>query len=225
MKRWTAALVVAAGFLGAGAAEAQEGWAVRVTPRAGVLTPAGWFYYEYSHFGLDPVEWTEAAILRAPVAGLAAELEIPGTAVWIRGEVLRTFDAITSMTHAVLWETSGFEPPRVERTPYRVDTAILMGSLDLAFPTRFRVGPVQPYVTAGVGGKRYAFDTDPFTDVRGEVVLPQPGTVAMANIGAGTTVRVLGVTFDLQVRDALSHYWGRLQNDVMVFGGISWEVF
>lgn len=225
MKRWIVPLTLVAGFFGPATAASQDGLNIRVTPRAGVMTPADWFYEEFRHFGVDPVEWTEAAILRAPVVGLTAELELPGTGLWIRGEVLRTLDGITSMTHAVLFETNGFDPPRVERTPYRVATAITMGSVDLAFPTLFRIGPVQPYVTAGLGGKHYGFDVDPFVDLADRVVLPQPGTVLMANVGGGAVARVRGLTFDLQVRDALSRYWGRVQHDVMVLAGLSWQVY
>ena len=223
MKRWSV-VVLLAGLLGSAPAAAQSGLNIRVTPRAGVMTPADWFYEEFKHFGLDPVEWTEAAILRAAVVGVAGEVEIPGTGLWIRGEVLRTVDAITSMTHAVLIETNGFDPPRVERTPYRVATAMTMGSLDVAFPTLFRLGPVQPYVTAGVGGKHYSFDTDPFIEVQDQVVLPQPGVVAMVNAGAGATARVRGLTFDFQVRDALSRYWDRVQHDVLFMAGLTWQI-
>lgn len=224
MKRWIVALTLVAGSLLPAQAHAQTGLNIRVIPRAGVLTPADWFYEEFLHFGVDPVEWTEAAILRTGVVGLAVEVEVPGTGLWIRGELLRTTDAITSMTHGVLLETNGFDPPRVERTPYRVGTALTMGSIDVVFPTLFRVGPVQPYVTAGVGGKHYSFETDPFLDLSDRVVLPQSGTVAMLNAGAGGTVRIKGLTFDLQVRDALSRYWDRVQHDVMFLAGLSWQI-
>lgn len=224
MKRWIVSLTLVGGLVAPVTASAQTGLNVRIIPRAGVMTPADWFYEEFLHFGVDPVEWTEASILRTAVVGLAAEVEVPGTGVWVRAELLRTLDGITSMTHGVLLETNGFDPPRVERTPYRVGTAVTMGSLDVVFPTLFRVGPLQPYVTAGVGGKHYSFDTDPFLDLTDEVVLPQAGTVAMLNVGAGGTVRVKGLTVDLQVRDALSRYWDRLQHDVMFLAGLSWQV-
>lgn len=217
--------LIAAGLAGPTTAAAQTGLDVRVTPRAGLLTPADWFYEEFSHFGTDPMEWTEAVILRAAVVGLAVEAEVPGAGIWVRGEALRTIDAITSMTHAVLFGTSGFDPPRVERTPYRVATTVTSATFDLAFPTRLALGPVQPYVTAGIGGKWYGFDTDPFLELQDRVVLPQPGVVAVLNVGAGATARLFGLTFDLQVRDALSEYWGRLQHDVMFLSGVTWNIF
>ncbi|MFW6205708.1 MAG: hypothetical protein ACOC5I_00580 [Gemmatimonadota bacterium] len=228
MTRWTVPLALAAALAAPAAASAQLGLDdldVRVTPRAGLMTPADWFYQEFLHFGLAPLEWTEASVLRATVVGLSVEVEIPGTGVWIRGEALRTVDGMTSMTHSVLLEASGYEPPRVERTPYRVATAVTTGSLDLAFPMQLRIGPVQPYVTAGVGGKRYSFDTEPFMAFADRVVLPRSGTVPMANVGVGAVVRVLGVDVDVQVRDAMSEYWGRLQHDVMVLGGVAWQLF
>lgn len=219
MKRWILSLTVATLAMPVAAA-AQLDVALRVTPRVGVMTPADWLYEEFAHFGTDPFEWTEAAILRAPVVGLAVEAEVPGTGLWVRGELLRTIDAITSMTHAVLLGTSGFDPPRVVRTPYRVATTLTTATIDLAFPTRLTLGPVQPYVTAGVGGKWYGFDTDPYTDLRGTVVLPQSGMVPVLNVGGGATAQLPGFTVDVQVRDALSQYWTRLQHDVMFLAGV-----
>lgn len=241
MKRWMvgSALVVALGSAAGPTGFAVSGLAptpasaqsmgdaleVRITPRVGALTPADWFYEEFLHFGVDPVEWTEAFIYEAPVLGLTVEARLGVPGLWIRGEVLRTVDAVTSMTHAVLREASGFDPPRVVRTPYRVATALTLGTLDLALPVRLTLGSVQPYVIAGVGAKRYDFDTDPFLHLQDRVVLPQPGVVPMANLGAGVTARVLGVAVDLQLKDAMSQYWGQLQHDVMLLAGATWRVF
>ena len=223
MKRWIVPVALAAALTPAVAA-AQDDLDVRITPRVGAMTPVDWLYEQYLHFGLDPVEWTESSILQTPVVGVSLEVEVPGTAIWIRGELLRTFDAITAMTHSVLVETTGFEPPRVEKTPYRVATAVTMGALDLAFPTLFSVGPVQPYVVAGVGAKRYDFETDPFAPIQEDVVLPQSGVVPMLNLGAGATVRIRGITLDLQVKDAVSEYWDRAQHDMLFLAGVTWEV-
>ena len=197
---------------------------VRVIPRAGVMTPAGWLYEYYAHFGVDPVEWTETAILRAPVVGLGVEVELPGTGVWLRGEAIRSIDAVSSMTHVVLREASGFDPPRVEETPYRVATSVTTLTLDLALPTQLEIGPVQPYVTAGVGGKWYGFDTDPFQELEVDVILPQPGFVGVVNVGGGAVVRLFGLDIDVQVRDAISMYWDRQQHDVMTLIGVAWDV-
>jgi hypothetical protein len=220
--------ILATALAAAGAAApvaAQTPLDVRVIPRAGVLTPAGWFYVQYTGFLVDPVEWTEAAILRAPVLGLAVEVEVPGTDVWLRGEALRSVDAITSVVHAVRRGTSGFDPPRVDRTPYRVATTMTTATVDLALPTRLRIGPVQPYVTAGIGGKWYGFDTGPFQELEVEVILPQPGFVGVVNVGGGAVVRLLGLDLDVQVRDAISMYWNQQQHDVMTLIGIAWDVF
>ena len=223
MKRWIP-IFVAVGLCVPTVSTAQVNLDLRITPRAGVMTPADYFYEQFPHFGSPPLEWTEAFIYEAAVIGLAAELEIGDSGLWIRGEVMQTLDAILSMTYAVLIETNGFEPPRVERTPYRVATALTIGSLDLALPTRFTLGPVQPYVTLGVGGKRYSFVTEPFEELTQDIVLPQPGVVGAANLGGGAVVRLFGTHLDVQVRDAMSYYWGRLQHDVMVFAGLTWTI-
>lgn len=205
---------------------AQHGLSVRVTPRAGVLTPPDWFYDEFAHFGAGDTEWTEAAILRSEVAGVTAELEVGNSGIWVRAEVLRTIGAETDVIHAVLIPVSGYDPARVERTPYRVPTAITFGSVDLALPTRFTLPfRLQPYVTAGIAGKRYDFDTGPLTDIPSTVVLPHDGTTLAANVGAGV-VRDFGpVGFDLLVRDAVSKYWSDIQHDVVFLGGLRFRLF
>ncbi len=220
------AVLTALALLMPGSAAAQHPLDVRLTPRAGVLTPADWFYEEFRHFGVDPLEWTEAAILRAPLVGLTAEVEPRGSGLWLRGEVLTTLGAETSVTYAVLVPASLAGPARVDRFNYRVPTTLTMGSFDVGLPTAFRLPfGIQPYVTAGVGGKRYAFDNGEIAPYEAQIVLPQKGTVLMANLGAGATFRFLGVSADLLVRDAISHYWGKQQHDVMVLAGLAWTPF
>lgn len=198
---------------------------VRVTPRAGLLTPPGWFYVEYAQFGVIPMEWTEAAILRAPTVGGALELAFDGAGVWVRGEVVRTLGAETAVIHAVLYPPTQAGPAQVVRTRFNVPTTITAGSLDLGFPTRLRIpGGVQPYVTAGVGGKRYGFDLTPFEGREENVIVPQGGTVPALNIGAGATVTAAGLTLDLLVRNSISEYWGEQQNDVMFLAGMRFRV-
>lgn len=204
------------------AAQALE---VRVTPRAGALTPADWFYEEFSHFGAGPLEWTEAVLRKAPVVGLTAQLSVLDDALWIRAEVLRTVGQELSVTHAFLQEPVGYNPPRVIRTPFVLDAALTIGTLDLAFPTRFRLPlDLQPYVTAGLGGKRYAFDAGPIEQYDDQMVMPQEGVTWVINAGAGLTARVFGLDLDFLVRDAISEYWGKQQHDVFLLFGVSLPV-
>lgn len=223
-RRAAAALAVAF-VLGAWPAASQaaaQSLQLRITPRAGAMTPADWFYEEFEHFGVEPLEWTEAALLRAPVIGLSAELAVMDDALWIRGEILRTVGQELSITHAFLRPPSGFDPPRVLRTPFTLDAAVTTATLDVALPTRFRLPlGLQPYVTAGVGGKRYDFDVAPVLSHDDQIVLPQEGTTWLVNVGAGLTARVAGLQLDLLVRDALSEYWENQQHDVIVLLGLT----
>lgn len=199
---------------------------VRVTPRAGIVTPAGWFYAEFAHFGVDPVEWTEAVILRSKAAGLAVEVEVGESEVWIRGEVVRTFGGETKLWHAYLHEMAGFNEPEVERIPHKIPSTLTIGSLDVALPTRLRLPlGVQPYITVGIGGKRYDFDVGVIENPDRNLVLPEEGVTLTANLGGGVVVDVKGVRLDLLVRDAMSEYWDALQHDVLWMAGLSWRVF
>lgn len=193
---------------------------IRVTPRAGIVTPAGWFYVEYPSFGIGPNEWTEAAIQQSAVAGLSVEVAAEDLGLWLRAEALRTLGARTAVIHALLIPASTAGPARVVRTRIDAPTALTIGTLDLGLPTRLRLpGGVQPYVTAGVGAKRYDFDTAGIEAREERFVVPQEGVVPVFNVGVGGTFRVRGLAFDLLVRDAISEYWDEQQHDVMFLAG------
>jgi hypothetical protein len=215
-----AMLALLGALLAPAPALAQHQVELRLTPRIGLLTPADWFYVEFPSFGAGPTEWTEAAIQRAPIAGLALEAAAEATGVWVRGEVLRTVGAETAVIHALLVPASTAGPAYVVRTRVHVPTALTLGTLDLGFPTRLRLpGGIQPYVTAGIGGKRYDFDIAELEAREERFVVPRYGTVPVVNVGVGGVVTVLGITLDLLVRDAISEYWGEQQHDVMFLAG------
>jgi hypothetical protein len=221
--RWTsvAAVVALAGLMGPACLAGQGGPELRVTPRVGLLTPPGWFYVQYAQFGVIPMEWTESAILRATVVGAAAEVAFDGAGVWVRGEVMRTVGGETGVVHAILYPASQAGPARVVRTPFEIPTTVTMTSLDLGLPTRFRLpAGIQPYVTAGLGAKRYTFDTAQLDEREENVIVPQGGTVQMINVGAGAIVTVRRLVFDVLVRDAISEYWDEQQHDVMFMAGL-----
>lgn len=226
MQRRIPAAVVLAGCLAyPTAVAAQMDLEVRVIPRAGVLTPADWFYEEFAHFGVDPVEWTEAAVLRSTLVGLTAEIELGDLGVWVRGEVLRTLGAETSVVNAYLIEASTAGPPTVVRTAYWVPTSLTIGTLDVGLPTAFRLPwNVQPYFTAGIGGKRYAFDIGVLENADDDLIPPEDGVTFVTNVGGGFRAPVSGrLGIDFLARDAMSHYWDKLQHDVMVLLGLSWR--
>jgi hypothetical protein len=220
--RTWAALALLLTMLAPAAGAAQHALELRVTPRAGILTPADWFYVEFPNFGIGSMEWTEAAILRAPLVGLSAELAAESLGVWVRAEGLRTVGGRTAVIHAFLIPASEAGPANVVRTRINVASTVTLGTVDIGLPTRLRLpGGIQPYVTAGVGAKRYAFDTSWFDDRTERWVIPQDGVVLVINVGLGGTVTVRGWSLDLLVRDAISEYWDEQQHDVMILAGLS----
>lgn len=172
------------------------------------------------------MEWTEAAVLRSTLVGVTAEVELPGTGLWVRGTVLRTLDANTYVAFAVM-NAGPFTPANVERTRYDVPTEITLASVDVALPTRLRLPfGVQPYFIAGIGGKHYAFDRGVLSEARAGTIAPEEGTSFMINAGGGLVVPVSpSLRLDLQVRDTMSEYWGGQQHDVAWTAGLSWKAF
>lgn len=223
MKVFTAAAALAALIVFPAASAAQSPYQIRIIPRAGMVTPDGYFYVQYGRFGLGPVEWTEAAIEASPVVGFTAEMELAG-GLWLRGEVLRALDASLSVAYVEAQEPVGFEPPQFARTYYDIPTTLTVGSIDLALPTRLSLPfGIQPYFTGGIGAKRYTFDRDafgPIDEQDDDLVYPSDGTSLTLNAGAGAVVRIGTLGIDLLVRDAISEYWGSQQHDVLFLLGL-----
>jgi hypothetical protein len=197
---------------------------IAIIPRAGLVMPDGYLYEQYVNFSGDgPVEWTNGSLGRALVLGLACEIGHADGAFMLRGEILRSFDAWLSAAHSVVVPRQLFEPPRVETTWLDARTAITMVSAQIILPTRLTLWRTQPYILAGVGGKRYDFG-DPTTANEAQAILPASGTTWGADIGAGITRPLLGLSLDLQVRDAMNRYWGKTEHDLVATAGLAWRI-
>jgi hypothetical protein len=215
---------------GGAAARAQEpvsgAGSVRIAiiPRAGVVMPDAYLYEQYANFSGDgPVEWTNGSLGRALVLGVACEIGLEDRGFMLRGEVLRSFDAWLSAAHSVIVPRQLFEPPRVETTWLDAPTAITMMSVQIILPTRLTLLRTQPYVLAGAAGKRYDFG-DPTTANEVEAILPASGTTWGADIGAGITLPLFGLSLDLQFRDAVNRYWGKTEHDFIATTGLRWRI-
>jgi hypothetical protein len=198
--------------------------AVRIVPRAGLFSPDAYLYEQYANFSGDgPVEWTDGYLGRALVLGIGVELGRPGGSLQVRAEVLHSFGGWLSVSRSVVVARQIFDPPHVETTWLDVPSAVTMGSLQLVIPTRLRIRSAQPYVLAGVMGKRNGFG-DPTTPNDAGAILPSSGVTWGGDVGAGITVPVPGFIVDVQGRDAISRYWGKTQHDFVFSTGLLWRV-
>ncbi len=195
--------------------------AVRVYPRFGILHPDTYFYEYFKNFTGDGLtEWTTGYLGRAYVVGAGMEVRLGDTGVQLRGEAVRSLDAWLSVAHSVETLRDLFFPPEVVTTWLDVPTAMTLMSVQVVLPTKLEVGPVEPYVLVGAGGKHYAFD-DPTAANDVEATLPQDGFTWGAEVGGGVSFRVRGLQFDLQARDAITKYWGKHQHDILYSGSLS----
>lgn len=198
---------------------------MRVYPRAGLLAPDAYLYEYFKNFTGDGLtEWTSASLGRAFVAGAGVEIRLGDGDIFLRGEVLRSFDGWMSAAHSVETLRDLFFPPEVVVTWLDVPTSLTLTSVQLVLPTRLELGPFKPYVLVGGGGKFYSFQ-DPSEPNDVEATLPSSGFTWGGDVGGGVTVRVLGLHVDLQARDALSRYWGKLQHDILYTGTVSLGLF
>lgn len=199
--------------------------AVRVYPRIGLIDPDRYFYEYFLNFAGDgQTEWTTGSLGRALVAGAGVEVRLGSGAAYLRGEVLRSFDGWLSAAHS--WETLRdlFTPPEIRTVWFDLPATVTLTSLQLVLPTRLELGPVKPYVLVGAGGKHYAFG-EPTMANEVDATFPADGFTWGGDVGAGLTARVLGLTIDVQARDAWSRYWGKYQHDMMYTGTVSLGLF
>ncbi len=197
---------------------------VRVVPRFGLLSPDSYFYEEFTTFAADqPTEWTTGSLGRAAMVGLALELGLEDQGVYLRGEVGRSFSGWLSAVHGIVEPRVYWDPPRIVNTWLDVPATLTFANLQLVLPTRFEAWSFRPYVLAGGGGKWYHFGspTEPNTV---EAVLPSAGFTPSLELGGGTLVTLLGLDFDLQVRDSINRYWEKTEHDLIFSGGLSWRI-
>lgn len=195
--------------------------AVRVYPRFGILRPDTYFYEYFKNFTGDGLtEWTTGYLGRAYALGAGLEVRLGDTGVRLRGEAVRSLDGWLSVGHSVETLRDLFFPPEVVTTWLDVPTTLTLVSAQVVLPTKLELGPVEPYVLVGGGGKHYAFG-EPTTTNEVEATLPNAGFTWGAEVGGGVTFRAGGLQVDLQARDAISKYWGKYQHDILYSGALS----
>lgn len=204
---------------------AQNGTKVSLYPRVGLAAPDTYFYEYFKNFyGDGPMEWTSGSLGRSFAAGVGFQVDLGARGILVRGEVLRTFDGWLSSVHSIEKPRIMFDPPEILNTWLDIPTSVTATSLQVVLPTRLRVWQVEPYVLAGVGGKFYDFG-DPTEPNEVGATLPYDGFTWGGDLGAGLTVPFWrGLTLDVQVRDALTRYWGKTQHDLYYTGALLWRV-
>lgn len=201
------------------AAVAAQGSGLRISPRVGMLSPDPYLYEYFANFSGDgPVEWTTGTLGRTLVVGMAVEKDLMEGALVLRGEMMGAFGGWTSVSHSIVQARDLYDPPYVETTWMDVPSSLATVGVQALLPIQLLVGPVRPYVMAGVGGKYYDFGKpSPANTVN--ATLPTNGFTWGGDVGAGFTVPFLGFTWDLQGRDAMNRYWGKTQHDFLFTAG------
>lgn len=217
---WVRLLPILPALLWSGPLHGQDGVRISVVPRAGMAAPDAYFYEYFKNFyGDGPMEWTTGSLGRSFAAGVGVEVSL-GAGLRVRGEVLRTFDGWLSSVHSLERPRVLFDPPEIVNTWLDVPAAVTVASVQLVLPTAFQVAGIQPFVLVGVGGKHYDFG-EPTLPNEVEATLPSDGFTWGGEVGAGVTFPVWGpLRGEVQLRDALSRYWGKTQHDLLYTGAL-----
>ena len=193
---------------------------VRFSPRVGVVSPDAYLFEYFANFAGDgQMEWSTGALRRALAVGLSVETDLLAGAVTVRGELMGSFEGWTSVSHSIVVPRDLYEPSYVETTWIDVPSSVAMASLQALLPTRLVLGRFRPYVLVGVAGKYYDFG-EPTPRNTVNATLPTNGMTWGADVGGGVQATFLGLTWDVQGRDAVSRYWGKNQHDLVFSGGV-----
>jgi hypothetical protein len=202
----------------------QDSLSIGIMPRVGFFLPDTYFYEEFTSFGGDqPAEWTNGALGRSAYVSLGIEAGWKERGILLRGEMGRTLEGWLYVTHALEKPRVLFDPPEIVYTYLDVPTAITFANFQVVLPARFNPWGIEPYFLLGGGGKWYHFD-EPTEAYTVEPIFPSDGFTASLELGAGLTRTVRWAEVDLQVRDGLSRYWGKYQNDLVLSGGLIWRL-
>jgi len=207
-----------------GGVGAQDGLTIRIIPRFGLLSPDSYLYEEFSNFADDePAEWTTGSLGRAAYAALGVEVGLEERGIFLRGEFGRSFEGWLSAVHGIIRPRIFFNPPEIVNSWLDLPAALTFASAQVVLPTQFELWGIRPYILLGGGGKWYDFG-DPTEPVTVDAILPSGGFTATADLGGGVIFRVFGIPIDLQLRDSMNRYWGKIQNDLVFSGGLVWRI-
>ncbi len=194
---------------------------ISLYPRVGLLAPDTYFYEQFENFvGDGATEWSTGSLGRSLLIGAGMEVELGDSGLLIRGEIARSFEGWLQVSHSVVVPRVFFDAPYVSTSWLDVPYTMTVTSLQFVLPTRLKLWGVQPYVLAGGGGKFYEFG-DPTEPNDAEALLPTDGFTWGGDVGAGLSMSLFGsLTLDLQARDAMTKYWGKMQHDFMYSGAL-----
>jgi hypothetical protein len=202
----------------------QEALTIGIMPRVGLFSPDSYFYEEFSEFGSDqPTEWTNGTLGRSAYVALGLEAGWKDRGLLLRGELGRSFEGWLFVTHGIVQPRVFWNPPEIFYTNLDVPATLTFANLQVILPARFSAWGIEPYFLLGGGGKWYRFGK-PTRDYTVEPILPSDGFTASLELGAGLTLKVRGMELDTQIRDGLSEYWGKYQNDLVFSGGLIWRI-
>jgi hypothetical protein len=195
-------------------------------PRAGLLAPDEYFYEIFQKFvDEEPTEWTTASLGRTGIFGIGADLRFGDGDIRLRGEIMHAFDGWLLASHSILIPRTLTRPPFVETVwadiPYDMTTT----SLHVVLPTRLRIWKLEPYVSGGIGGKFYRFG-EPTREWSPNAILPDDAFAWVGEVGAGLNAGLTSsLTLDLHVKDGISKYWDKVQNDFVFSAALVWRVY
>lgn len=202
---------------------AQEGIVLRVTPRVGVID-VGEALYGRSITNGDNVFTSSGRVSRGKSIGLAVDVGSVSRGFWVR---LSADRSLSIHTDVGLGRRKRPGSNRLTVGPSSdnirdIQTSVTEFGLDLVLPLRFELGPLHPYVSAGLGVTRYRFSVpDVSFDLHREWSLPESGSASSGRIGGGFELDALGRAWTVTILDSISQYFDVTQHHVMASIGFT----
>ena len=196
----------------------------RLSAQLGLVSPQGPLYVWESPGGDDwYLSRSETDLGHFPTVGLSLDVGDPRLGFCIKARVNRSVGLRADFTGLGFYERHPefgspdamclyVRPPdggvldrNLDRFEWQLDASITEFGVDLVLPTRLGIGPIEPFVVAGLGARHYQFN---LSDQSGWLSFfpPRDGTRWSFRVGGGLDFRLMGRTYCLSVIDAMSEY-------------------
>lgn len=219
LKQLTIVLLSAAAAVGSPReASGQSSIEIRVSPRVGVIDPGERLYQTAVWYDSDAPIISGAALRSSALLGFSVDVGSEAGGALLRLSFDRAL-GVESELFVSIPLPRGFRFPEAETYQTYRDafpaTLTEMGA-DLILPLRLGLGPLRPFVTAGIGITRYGFSGRD-DDFKGppESTLPVPGTASTRRFGGGVDLTLAGRAVSITVLDAIGRYFDAPQHHVI----------
>lgn len=192
-----------------------------ISPRIGTFHVERELYNLRFATSADITAYSHAQLSNGRSIGVTIDWGSPERGVHLRLAVDRSIDVYTRLALGEVGQEIG----TFAWIYPELSTSVTEFGLDVVLPLRLRLGPVEPFVFAGVGLTRYRFEEAILPPQALEVwSTPASGTSSSIRLGGGLRLSLIGQVFSLTATSASGPYWDVTRRRLLVHLGVELRV-